>query len=291
MRFPFILASALLFCVSCGDGDEPANDAPRNAATATTGQPDAEPEGLDAALRSARSVELPDAPVEIDFREPHAAFRASNASSYVETAEATVTDSAGERIYWLDLTIAHAAEPLSFHARGTIGGTAETWKYMGVSWGLHDRFEVIRVKEQYWTRSPDEWSGPKAGDYVVWLSKEGPSRGLSSRFANIAWADSVGGEIIEGRRATHFLVTDRSRLDGVWNGATTELPNEPLPFDAEGTADLWILESGLVVRARLEARNTDGRTFRATLDLHDFGGPVNITAPDVSSHPVRERLP
>jgi hypothetical protein len=115
---------------------------------------------------------------------------------------------------------------------------------------------------------------------VVWLSLAGPARLLSGRAGIFQSTDSVGVEVIEGRRATHFRFSgDRSRIDNVWYAVTTDLPSEPVPIGTTGTVDLWVMENGFVVRARLDARAPNGNIFRASLDLRDFDSPVSVQPP------------
>lgn len=236
----------------------------------------------------------------VDFRRPDAVFEATGAASFAETVEASVTDSAGERAYWLKLRIEHQATPLGYHAAGDVGGTGGIWgmvaeleKTLGdvpvdIRGGMvPDSIDVIRLGDDFWTYGAGGWSGPRASDYVMVLGRTTPVRSLSSALQSIIWSPGVtpsAHEDVGGRMVARYrFVDDRGRMTAAWNAIAAELPSEPLPRDAKGTLDLWLHESGLLVRARLYAEDARGRVFTVAFDVGGFDEPVDIAPPSGGS--------
>jgi len=232
----------------------------------------------------------------MDFRQPDAVFSATGAGTYVETVKARVFEASGDSAFWLDLNIEHQSEPIGFHARGSVGGTGGVWGVaaelkkmaadlpidVAAAAGLPERIEVVRLGDEYWTRS-SEWSGPKAVDYVMYLNREGPAQRVSTAFGWVLWTPGVTPEepvTVAGLEVAHYrLVDDRNRLAALWNAMAVELPNEPMPSDAKGEMDVWLMDNGLVVRARLRATDSLGRVFTGELELGEFGHVVEVRAP------------
>lgn len=289
----------LLLQPACGPGDDggPVEAGDGTAAEKASPPPAAAPVDLAAALAYAREIELPEAPAILDFHRDDAVFEATGTESFLEVVGASVFHAAGDSVYWLDLAIHHRAEPIAFHARGVVGGTGGIWGVaaqlkeaigdlpidIAAAAGFPDRFEVVRLGEEYWTRSHDDWSGPRTSGELTYLGYDTPVSRLSTAFQWVLWTPGVtpdGHEDANGVPVSRYrFVDDAQQLSAFWNALSGDLPSEPLPGGAEGELDLWIHDTGLVVRGRLRAEDGQGRRFSGTLDLRDFDAPVEIRRP------------
>lgn len=102
----------------------------------------------------------------------------------------------------------------------------------------------------------------------------------SSRVVNL------GSESIQGVKTTHYKVTvDLERAAAKSTGSTQQSLRRVIETSGvkKLPVDVWIDESGYVRKVRYSQASASGKAVKVTMELHDFGKPVQVKPPPADS--------
>lgn len=310
---------AMLFVVACGgDGQESggAIDRGPEAETLKSGRMDGSQnltdegptaaesadDDLESALAAARGVEIPETEVRPEFERVETIHDLLRAPGFVETVEATAHQRSGAT-YALDMRIEHRADGPSYRMRATVeqtGGQTDQLRQMlemspysrmslGMTLRTGGEFEQIRIGERYWERVVgEEWLRATDLPELRAFGSEPPVATLSKTVdsPNVVknLRDPIGEEEIEGLPTTHYRFEGILMFRPLWNGlslpgAPWPPPETPAKEAGPGIVDVWLTDSGVVVRAELRLETEQGDLYEATLELTEFGEQPEIQPP------------
>ena len=124
----------------------------------------------------------------------------------------------------------------------------------------------------------------KASGGLGSLGQTDPQQYLQQLLAS-SQTQKVGTDTIQGEQMTHYTTTvdPASKLDGVPAGERAKVKQALARLGMRSVpVDVWVDSQGLLRQMTVSldfGKTLQGASMTMTLDLHDFGTPVQITAP------------
>jgi len=278
----YLVLSVILLSllVGCGSTEEPSTDSPRaegTAPVAETTQP--EPDSLQDTTADAQPDESDRSPADIEvevelftppeglFAEGEAALAALESYRYTSAFHYAMDDGGESDAGSIDISGAIA------------GPDRQHLVWTDVEGG--DRFEVIRIAGEAWTRTEGVWRVVPAlvADAMTQaVLIYAPAASWSGLFGALeAESTYVGQETLHGIATTHYTST-YAEWGAVWQGQLVD-----------ARADVWIADAGYPAKYLFTATGIDPEGSRGTIswvmEVFDVNVPIDLQPPTVETGP------
>ena len=229
---------------------------------------------------------------------------ASGASVSIKTLQAAVSNSQAEPSsrFTLDLAVDADGHSEAIHGEGVSAGDGKTGQFTFTvpSAGTIEERIVdntvymnfgdllgIKLGGKQWVKigldDLQQQSGGALGDLADQAGQNGPQQGLEYLQGLSGDVEKIGDDTVAGEHATHY----RASID--YAKVAAELPDQSAKARDKLTklgtvpADVWINDDDRVVKMQFaidgSAFGSDGGTIQMTMEITDFGVPVDVQAP------------